>query len=120
MSKSLRFLLSALFILAAALTRAATPAPSAEEAKPLPVGAKAPGLTLTDLHGAQVGLAATFAAQPTVLVFYRGSWCPYCNAQLAALRLAPSPIFRVEQCSGRPCATALYILLPHELVSASL
>lgn len=85
MSKSLRFLLSALFILAAALTRAATPAPSAEEAKPLPVGAKAPGLTLTDLHGAQVGLAATFAAQPTVLVFYRGSWCPYCNAQLAAL-----------------------------------
>ncbi len=24
--------------------------------------------------------------KPTVLIFYRGGWCPYCNTQLAGLR----------------------------------
>ncbi len=67
--------------------RAASPAPAAspEEAKPLAVGAQAPAITLSDLAGASVDLAAAFAEKPTILVFYRGSWCPFCNRQLAAL-----------------------------------
>ena len=61
------------------------PAISAADAKPLAVGVHAPGATLTDTEGAVVDLAATLAGKPTVLVFYRGSWCPFCNRQLAAL-----------------------------------
>jgi peroxiredoxin len=37
------------------------------------------------MDGATLDLAQAFAAKPTVLVFYRGSWCPFCNRQLAAL-----------------------------------
>ncbi len=85
MKKFLRFFASALVVLTGALARAATPAPSAEEAQPLAVGAHTPTVTLVDMEGAKVDLAAAFAEKPTVLVFYRGSWCPFCNRQLAAL-----------------------------------
>ena len=30
-------------------------------------------------------LHAIIAGKPTVLIFYRGSWCPYCNAHLSDL-----------------------------------
>ncbi len=76
------FLLLALLLAAA---RAADFAASPEAARPLPVGAKAPAVTLTTADGAAFALAEAFAAKPTILVFYRGSWCPYCNRQLAAL-----------------------------------
>jgi len=60
-------------------------APSAAEAKPLAVGTKAPAPTLTATDGTAVDLGAAFAEKTTVLIFYRGSWCPYCNRHLAAL-----------------------------------
>jgi peroxiredoxin len=64
---------------------AATPAASADSIHPLAAGAKAPTVTLPSMEGATVSLADAFARQPTILVFYRGSWCPYCNRHLAAL-----------------------------------
>ncbi len=48
----------------------------------LKVGAKAPGGTLPDVAGANVKLATLYAKGPTFVVFYRGGWCPFCNAQL--------------------------------------
>ena len=84
--KSLRRLLiltSLVFV--ASLARAGSLPASAADAKPLGVGATAPAVTLTGMDGAAVDLAKVFAAKPTVLVFYRGSWCPFCNTQLAAL-----------------------------------
>jgi peroxiredoxin len=27
---------------------------------------------------------------PTIVIFYRGGWCPYCNMQLSDLRLVVS------------------------------
>jgi peroxiredoxin len=58
---------------------------SAADAKPLGVGAQAPSIILTGLDGLPVDLGKALAEKPTVLVFYRGSWCPFCNRQLAAL-----------------------------------
>ncbi len=78
-------LVLASFAVAASFVRADAPAAPAADARPLGVGAHAPGVTLTDMEGAQVDLAKAFAEKPTVLVFYRGSWCPFCNRQLAAL-----------------------------------
>jgi peroxiredoxin len=60
-------------------------ATSAEQAQPLVVGAKAPLFVLPAVDDTTVSLADAFAAKPTILVFYRGSWCPFCNRQLAAL-----------------------------------
>jgi peroxiredoxin len=47
-----------------------------------------PELTLTVPGGQTVKVPEAFAGQFGVLLFYRGSWCPYCNAQLRAFQRA--------------------------------
>lgn len=39
---------------------------------------------LETVDGSSVDLLVTAAGRPVVLVFYRGGWCPYCNATLRA------------------------------------
>jgi peroxiredoxin len=67
-------------------------AATAEQIRPLGVGAGVPRLTLRDAQGRPVDLNAAIAKQPTVLVFYRGGWCMYCNAQLAKLQAIHSEL----------------------------
>jgi peroxiredoxin len=47
-----------------------------------------PELTLTVPGGKTVRVPETFAGRFGVMLFYRGSWCPYCNAQLRAFQRA--------------------------------
>jgi peroxiredoxin len=56
-----------------------------EAVRPLPAGAVAPTARLDAIDGSNVDLASVFAAKPTILIFYRGGWCPFCNRHLAAL-----------------------------------
>lgn len=60
-------------------------APSAAEAVPLAAGARVPAVVVQTVEGHDLDLAAAVAQKPTLLIFYRGSWCPYCNRHLAAL-----------------------------------
>jgi len=46
------------------------------------VGDRAPDFTLPDQLGRNVSLAGEDEQGPVVLIFYRGEWCPYCNAML--------------------------------------
>jgi peroxiredoxin len=48
----------------------------------LKVGDKAPDASLPDVSGKTESLAALFSQGPTLLLFYRGGWCPFCNLQL--------------------------------------
>jgi peroxiredoxin len=47
-----------------------------------------PSLTVTPVDGAPLELPGALAGHFGVVLFYRGSWCPYCNAQLRAFRRA--------------------------------
>ncbi len=49
-------------------------------------GDTAPDFTLSDNSGKQITLSEAVKDAPVVLVFYRGSWCPFCARQLADLR----------------------------------
>jgi peroxiredoxin len=60
-------------------------ADSATMAKPLTVGAMVPDATLQALNGKNVSLTNILKRKRTVLIFYRGGWCPYCNAHLSDL-----------------------------------
>ncbi|KJY95459.1 alkyl hydroperoxide reductase [Pseudoalteromonas ruthenica] len=55
---------------------------SAEQVRPLLPGLIAPDVTLKDTQGQPVALKKLLANKPTVLVVYRGGWCPYCSKQL--------------------------------------
>ncbi len=47
-----------------------------------------PSLTLPKTGGGLLHLPDNLAGQFGVVLFYRGSWCPYCNAQLRAFQRA--------------------------------
>ena len=57
----------------------------AENTHPAPVGTPVMTAELLDLDGSAVDLRDLVMAKPTVLIFYRGGWCPYCNAHLGEL-----------------------------------
>lgn len=54
--------------------------------EPVRNGEEAPDFTLEDLQGNPVTLSAARSKTATVVVFYRGYWCPFCARQLAELR----------------------------------
>ena len=51
-----------------------------------------PQLTLTVPGGKTVLVPAMFAGHFGVVLFYRGAWCPYCNAQLRAFQRASATL----------------------------
>lgn len=59
---------------------------SAEAVQPPLLGTHAPGFAVRHADGSEFRLEPRSLTKPVVLVFYRGGWCPYCNAQLLELR----------------------------------
>jgi peroxiredoxin len=75
------------------VTNAQTAIPkSATDIAPLLIGEKIPDITLKTSDNRDATLSALFKNKKTVLVFYRGGWCPYCNMHLAALAEAEKQI----------------------------
>jgi peroxiredoxin len=75
----------AAFAFSVTLSVHAAIAPSAAEAKPLSVGATAPAVTVKTADGTAFDLGAALSEKPTILIFYRGGWCPFCNRELGEL-----------------------------------
>ena len=57
----------------------------AEDISPILIGETLPNAYFQNAEGKSVQLKAVLEEKPTVLVFYRGGWCPYCNIQLSGL-----------------------------------
>ena len=57
----------------------------AEDISPILIGEKLPNANFQNVEGKSVQLRTLLEEKPTVLVFYRGGWCPYCNVQLSGL-----------------------------------
>lgn len=76
----MKTLLSLVFILSLAVALNAAP-----EMKPLAVGEPIPAVSVRNDAGEPSLLPEVIAGRPTVLIFYRGGWCPYCTRHLAAI-----------------------------------
>lgn len=75
-----------LFLAAFCAPASAAPVPaSAQNVNPIEVGSTVPEATVKRPDGNSVALSDLIKDRPSVLVFYRGGWCPYCNTQLSAL-----------------------------------
>ena len=57
----------------------------AEDISPILIGETLPNANFQNPKGEYIQLKALLEEKPTVLVFYRGGWCPYCNVQLSGL-----------------------------------
>jgi peroxiredoxin len=53
------------------------------ENNPLNVGDKIPDGELLNHHGETVSIKELLDNKPAIISFYRGTWCPYCNMELA-------------------------------------
>ena len=51
-------------------------------------GQSFPHLEFPRVGGGRLALPEDLSGNYSVVLFYRGSWCPYCNAQLAAFQRA--------------------------------
>ena len=61
-----------------------------QDISPLLIGETIPTASLMDASGKKFDLNAAVAAKPTILIFYRGGWCPFCSKQLSGLQaIAP-------------------------------
>ena len=73
-------------VLFSAVLSAQTELPkTAMEISPLLIGEKIPNQSLKSIDNVDINLSDLFANKKTILIFYRGGWCPYCNLHLAAL-----------------------------------
>ena len=68
-----------ILLLGAALAHAET------NATPLKVGDSIPDVKLRTEDDKEVSLRKLVSEKPTVLIFYRGGWCPFCNRHLQSL-----------------------------------
>lgn len=64
----------------------------AEDIKPLGTGVALPDAQLRTADGKDTSLKSLAQGKKTVLVFYRGGWCPYCNTYLGELQELQSEI----------------------------
>jgi len=58
-------------------------------------GEKAPDFTLANHLGVNTTLSELLKTSKVVLLFYRGSWCPYCNLQVSMFQGAINEIKRL-------------------------
>lgn len=58
---------------------------SAEEISPLLIGETFPDQSLITIDHTPKSLSTFWKEKPTVLIFFRGGWCPFCNQHLAEL-----------------------------------
>jgi peroxiredoxin len=80
-------LLTALFLLFGSQPLTAQEAASDQfEVQPLLIGQKIPTINLLRPDSSSVSLNRLLSKQPSILIFYRGGWCPYCNRHMAEIQ----------------------------------
>jgi peroxiredoxin len=85
-----------LFTMALAFVAAAAVVPDdPSKVVPLALGTTIPTVAVRDADGSERRLGPQTITQPTVLIFYRGGWCPYCNTHLGELRHAEGPLLEL-------------------------
>lgn len=57
----------------------------AEDITPLLIGETIPSVSVTDIRGKTQNIQDILKKKRSVLLFYRGGWCPYCNQHLAEI-----------------------------------
>ncbi|MBK7381608.1 MAG: AhpC/TSA family protein [Ignavibacteriales bacterium] len=60
-------------------------AQNANEICPIKIGEEIPSAILQSLDGNEINIREIIQGNKSILIFYRGGWCPYCNLHLSEL-----------------------------------
>jgi len=79
--------LAALLVTATAAAVEPTTVPTdPAQVAPLAIGATMPSVTVRNPDGSPRELGPGKLSKPTIVIFYRGGWCPYCNRHMGAIK----------------------------------
>lgn len=67
----------------------------AEDISPLLIGEIIPDALLKTPNSSDISVSEILSQKPTVMLFYRGGWCPYCNTHLAEVQEAENEIIKL-------------------------
>ena len=67
-------------------------AATAEQVQPLKSGQRAPAFIVKDVTGKELTFDPNGLERPTVIITFRGGWCPYCNMHLSELHTVVAEI----------------------------
>lgn len=82
----MRFLLIAcLFFLFTSSAFAQNVPDAPYKVSPILINSTIPDVTVKTIDGSDISLHEVVKEKPTVFVFYRGGWCPYCSRHMAEL-----------------------------------
>ena len=59
---------------------------SAEEVCPIKIGAEIPDAIIKTLDHKEISIREIIDGKKSIIIFYRGGWCPYCNLHLSDLQ----------------------------------
>ncbi|WP_028773251.1 peroxiredoxin-like family protein [Shewanella waksmanii] len=62
---------------------------------PLMNGQTVPSAQVSTLDGSQTDIAKLIDGKPSVIFFYRGGWCPFCNAQMGQLKAIEQDLLKM-------------------------
>ncbi len=86
------FFLVILFFVITSLSAVAQIADKAEDISPLLVGETIPDFELKTADESTDNIFNIIRKKPTVLLFYRGGWCPFCNLHLSEIQSVQNEI----------------------------
>lgn len=78
-----------------ALSVSAQVAEKAEDISPLLIGETIPNAQLKSPDGSINNVLNIIREKPTVLLFYRGGWCPFCNLHLSEIQGVQSEVIKL-------------------------
>ncbi len=81
-----KLIATSVFICLILSTAFAQVAGTVDSVTPLLIGKKIPSTTLTSADGKNTTTDQLLSGKQTILIFYRGGWCPYCNIHLKELQ----------------------------------
>lgn len=67
----------------------------AEDISPLLIGEMIPDAILKSPDANDHSMFSIIGKKPTILLFYRGGWCPFCNTQLAGVQTIENQIIEL-------------------------
>lgn len=67
----------------------------AEDICPILVGQSLPTIILRSSDNTSFDLNAAIAETPSIIIFFRGGWCPYCNLHLGQLQSVESELVQL-------------------------
>ena len=70
-------------------------AEGATEVRPLLIGESVPDISILSMEGKREKLPAITTGKPSILLFYRGGWCPYCNRHLSDIAEVEDKILKL-------------------------